>query len=53
MKYSNTLDAIIFQTLYLKLILVLGIYLSNGVALMVKSMHDFYGEMFQYKITDI
>ena len=41
MKYSNGVDSTILQSLYLTPTLSSGMYLSSGVALMAKSMHDF------------
>lgn len=41
MKYSNGVETTILHTLYLKLALLLGIYLSRGRASIVKSIHDF------------
>lgn len=41
MKYSNGEETTILHTLYLKLALLLGIYLSRGLASIVKSIHDF------------
>lgn len=40
-KYSNGVETTTLQILYLRLLLVLGIYLSNGRAWMQKSMQDF------------
>ena len=41
MKYSNGVDSTILHSLYLTPTLSSGMYLSSGVALMAKSMHDF------------
>lgn len=40
-KYSNGVDTTIRHTLYLKLFRLLGIYRSNGLAPIVKSIQDF------------
>lgn len=42
MKYSNGVDTTILHILYLKLFLLLGMYLSNGRACIVKSIQDFW-----------
>lgn len=42
MKYSKGEETTILHTLYLKLALLLGIYLSRGRASIVKSIHDFW-----------
>ena len=41
MKYSKGVDSTILQSRYLKPTLSSGIYRSNGVALMAKSIQDF------------
>ena len=41
MKYSNGVETTILQSLYLKLSRSFGMYLSNGLACIEKSMHDF------------
>lgn len=41
MKYSNGVDMTIFQILYLKLFRSFGMYLSSGLAPIVKSIQDF------------
>jgi len=41
MKYSKGVETTIRQTLYLNVLRFLGMYLSNGRAPIVKSMHDF------------
>ena len=43
-KYSNGVETAIFHILYLQLFLSLGMYLSNGLAWMTKSMQDFCRE---------
>lgn len=44
MKYSKGVETTSLHTLYLKLALLLGIYLSRGRASIVKSIHDFCGQ---------
>jgi hypothetical protein len=41
MKYSKGVETTILQSLYLKLSLSVGMYLSSGLALIAKSIQDF------------
>lgn len=49
-KYSNVEETTNFHTLCLRLVLLLGIYLSIGRASIVKSIHDFCKCIYAIKI---
>lgn len=46
MKYSKGVDTTILHILYFILFLLFGIYLSKGLAPIVKSIQDFYNKNF-------
>jgi hypothetical protein len=51
MKYSKGVDTTRRHILYFMLFLSLGMYLSNGLACMVKSMQDFWNKRGQFSAT--